>query len=114
MQAATEEERAERLSETLPMMARLEEAFAECSGGAGFFGGRSVGYLDVVVGCNLFWLDALREMFGVAVVDPGRTPLLAAWAARFAATAAVRDVAPDADDTVEFAHRVRAYNAASL
>jgi hypothetical protein len=34
----TEEEKAEKVSQTLAVLARLEEAFAKCSNGKDFFG----------------------------------------------------------------------------
>ncbi|XP_044964651.1 probable glutathione S-transferase GSTU6 [Hordeum vulgare subsp. vulgare] len=110
MMAATEEELAERAGEAAGMVARLEEAFEECSGGGGFFGGDAVGYLDLVLGSNLFWLEALRRLLGVRLVDEGRTPLLAAWAGRFGEAAAANGVVTDAlvDMAVEHAKKLRA------
>ncbi|KAK1665363.1 hypothetical protein QYE76_053522 [Lolium multiflorum] len=95
LRAATEEERDEKLAATLAVVAPMEEAFAACSDGKAFFsGGDSVGYLDLALGCQLFWLEALRSMFGVKVIDAGRTPRLAAWADRFLETKAAKAVAP--------------------
>ena len=108
MKAATEEARAEKAKEALVVLANLEEAFAQCSKGKPFFAGDSVGYLDLAVGCNLFWLEAIRKMFGVTFFDVGKTPLLAAWAERFAGTEMAREVVPDADTAVVFAKKLQA------
>ncbi|KAM3383892.1 hypothetical protein ACQJBY_008505 [Aegilops geniculata] len=110
MMAATEEERAERAGEAAGMVARLEEAFAGCSDGSAFFGGDAVGYLDLVLGSNLLWFEALRRLLGVRLIDDGRTPLLAAWAGRFGEAAAANGVVTDAlvDMAVEHAKKLRA------
>ncbi|CAM0956160.1 unnamed protein product [Alopecurus aequalis] len=108
LKAATEEEKAEKVNQMLEVLAHLEEAFAKCSDGKTFFGGDSVGYLDLALGCNMFWFEALREMFDVALIDEGKTPLLASWAERFGETAAVKDLVPDVDEAVEHAKKIRA------
>ncbi|KAM0918472.1 hypothetical protein ACQ4PT_008991 [Festuca glaucescens] len=107
MKAATEEEKAEKVSQTLAVLLHLEEAFAKCSNGKAFFGGDSVGYLDLALGCNLFWFETLREMFDVELIDEGRTPLLASWAQRFGEAAAVKDLVPNVDKAVEHAKKMR-------
>jgi glutathione S-transferase len=113
LKAVTEEEKAEKVSQTLAVLARLEEAFAKCSNGKDFFGGDSVGYLDLALGCHLFWFETLREMFDVALIDEGRTPLLVSWARRFGEAAAVKEVVPTVDQAVEHANKIRAYSAAA-
>jgi YD repeat-containing protein len=70
-------------------------------------GGDTVGYLDLALGCNLFWFKTLREMFNVELIDEGRTPLLASWAKRFGEAAAVKDVVPNVDKAVEHAKKMR-------
>jgi glutathione S-transferase len=98
--AATEEERAEKVNETVAVISQLEAALAN---GKPFFAGHSAGYLDIVVGCHLFWLEAFSRMFGVALVDAAKTPLFAAWAERFReAEVAAKEVVPDADKVVEY------------
>ena len=118
MKAATEEERAEKVKETHAAVLNLEKAFAEITssnGGrndgaaAGFFGGDSVGYLDLALGCSLPWFGALRAMFGVEVIDVAQAPLLAAWAERFAETAVAKEVLPEPDQAVAYAKKIQAY-----
>ena len=91
LRAATEEERAQKLAATLPVLAPMEEAFSSCSAFSSS-GGDSIGYFDLALGCQLFWLDALREMFDVMVIDEGRPPRFAAWAERFLETEAAKTV----------------------
>jgi glutathione S-transferase len=114
LRAATEEERDEKLAATLAVVAPMEDAFTAWSDGKAFFsGGDSVGYLDLALGCQLFWLEALRSMFGVTVIDAGRTPRLAAWAEGFLETKAAKAVAPPANSMEEYAGKLRAIWAAA-
>ncbi|XP_051204536.1 probable glutathione S-transferase GSTU6 [Lolium perenne] len=113
MRAETEEDRAKKMSETAAVVEQLEAALAQCSNGKAFFSGDSVGYLDIAVGCNLFWLDAMRKMFGVVVIDAARTPVLAAWADRFKESDVGKEVLPDGDIAVEYAKKIQAYRAAA-
>ena len=106
---------AERVSAALR---QLEEAFAECGGGKRYFGGDDVGFLDIVVGSYIGWFGAAERIAGLPlpVLDEASTPRLAAWAARFCAHEAVRDLMPDADRLVEFGevlHAAMAANASS-
>jgi glutathione S-transferase len=104
--AATEEERAEKVRETHAAVLNLEKAFAEISssnnGAAAFFGGDSVGYVDLALGCSLPWFGALRAMFGVEVIDAAQAPLLAAWAERFAETAVAKELLLEPDEAVAY------------
>uniref|UniRef100_A0ACD6AB08 Uncharacterized protein n=1 Tax=Avena sativa TaxID=4498 RepID=A0ACD6AB08_AVESA len=113
LKAETEEEKAEKVNQTLAVLMHLEDAFALCSNGKAFFGGDSVGYLDLALGSNLFWFEALRELFGVAFIDEGRTPLLASWAERFGEAAAVKEMVPSVDKALEHAKKFRAFFAAA-
>ena len=113
MWAATEEERAEKVEDTLAAIGQLEEAFGKCSKGKAFFAGDSVGYLDLVVGSQLLWFEALRKMFGVVVIEVGRAPLLAAWVERFGETDTAKEVVPDVDTAVEYLTKLQSRRAGS-
>ncbi|KQJ97558.1 probable glutathione S-transferase GSTU6 [Brachypodium distachyon] len=106
--AVTEVDRAEQVGETLAAVEQLEGAFIQSSNGKAFFAGDSVGFLDLVVGCHLFWLEAMGKMAGVAFLDTGKTPLLAAWAERFGETEVAKEAVPDADVVVEYAKKRQA------
>ncbi|CAM0956413.1 unnamed protein product [Alopecurus aequalis] len=108
LKATTGEGRAEKVNETLAVVEQLEVALAECSNGKPFFAGDSIGFFDLVVGCNLLWFEALRRMFGVTFIVSGKTPLLATWAERFGETKAASEDVPDADKAVEFAKKLMA------
>ncbi|KAE8799729.1 putative glutathione S-transferase GSTU6 [Hordeum vulgare] len=103
LRATTEKERAERLDAALAAVRPLEDAFDACPGGKAFYAGDSVGYLDLALGCHLFWFEALREMFGVMVIDAGRNPRLATWAGRFLETETAKKAASPIESIVEYA-----------
>jgi len=101
---ATEEARA----------AATADAFAERSGGKGFFAGDAPGYLDVALGGFIGWLRAWDIITGgIKLLDAGRVPLLAAWAERFAALDAAKGVIPDPEPIAEFAKVLQARSAAA-
>jgi len=92
--AQAEEDRAEKVKETLAAIEHMEVAFAECSGGSAFFGGDSIGYVDIVLGAFLFWFEAVRRVDGLEIINASRTPLLAAWAERFGGSLEAKDAVP--------------------
>ena len=108
MKAQTEEEKAGPIEQVLEGLQLLEGAFEKCSKGKDFFGGDSVGYLDVAFGCFFGLFKAIEKMNGVKLLDEHRTPLLFAWAERFCAEEVVKGVIPDTDVMVGIAKMVQA------
>jgi glutathione S-transferase len=108
----TEEERSAAVSRAVAALETLEGALTECSGGKAFFGGESIGFVDVVLGGYLGWFGAIDKMIGRRLIDPARTPLLARWEERFRAAEAAKGVVPDdADKMLEFLRTLLAWNA---
>uniref|UniRef100_A0A0E0BCZ6 Glutathione S-transferase n=1 Tax=Oryza glumipatula TaxID=40148 RepID=A0A0E0BCZ6_9ORYZ len=79
---------------------RSSEGKTTNAAAAPFFGGDSIGFVDVVLGSYLGWFRVIEKMIGVRIMDAARTPRLAAWAERFEAADAVRGVLPDDVDKV--------------
>uniref|UniRef100_A0A1D1YPM8 Glutathione S-transferase n=1 Tax=Anthurium amnicola TaxID=1678845 RepID=A0A1D1YPM8_9ARAE len=104
----TDEERAAAAEQALSGLQLLEEAFGTCSKGKPFFGGEAVGYLDIALGCILGWIRAMEQMSGTKILDEAKTPQLAAWADRFCADEAVKEVMPETEKLVEFAKAMQA------
>ncbi|CAN6300340.1 unnamed protein product [Urochloa humidicola] len=109
----TEEEKAEGLKQTLAAVEHMEAAFKEISKGKPFFGGDSVGYLDVTLGSLVAWVHAGDKLNGFMLFDATRSPLLNAWVDRFGALDAAKEVLPDADRLVDFAKMRQAEAAAA-
>jgi glutathione S-transferase len=80
----------------------LEAAFGKCSQGRSYFGGDDIGFLDIILGSYLGWLKAVEMIAGVKILDGSKLPELTAWAERFCAHHAVRDVMPETDRLVQF------------
>ncbi|EER94596.1 hypothetical protein BDA96_01G339700 [Sorghum bicolor] len=97
-----EEERAEAVARAGEALDTLEGAFGECTeaGKKPFFGGDGIGFVDVVLGGYLGWFGAVAKIIGRRVIDPARTPLLAAWEDRFRAADVAKGVVPDDVDKV--------------
>ncbi|XP_066387292.1 probable glutathione S-transferase GSTU6 [Miscanthus floridulus] len=94
------EEMSELVKQMLAAVVTLEGALAQCSKGKRFFGGDSVGYVDVALGGLLVWVRATEALFGslgvnIKFLDAAITPLLAAWAEHFASLDAAKVALPD-------------------
>ncbi|XAR64971.1 Glutathione transferase [Bertholletia excelsa] len=86
----------------------LEEAFENISKGRSFFGGDSIGYLDLAFGCFLGWLRAVEEVADIKLLVGEKTPQLAGWAERFCSHDAVKGVMPKTEMLVEIAKILQA------
>ncbi|KAE8804367.1 putative glutathione S-transferase GSTU6 [Hordeum vulgare] len=109
----TEEEKSEGINQTFAAVEMLEGALRECSKGEGYFGGETVGLVDVSLGSLLSWLNATEVMSGTKIFDPVKTPLLAAWMDRFSELDAAKAALPEVDRVVEFAIKRQAQAAAA-
>nr|CAA09189.1 glutathione transferase [Alopecurus myosuroides] len=93
----TEEEKLEGKNALFAALETLEGALAECSDGKDFFGGHTVGLVDMALGSHLSWLKATEVMAGEEILRSDRTQLLAAWMARFSELYAAKAALPDVD-----------------
>jgi glutathione S-transferase len=110
----TDEEKAEAMRQTIAAVDVLEDGLKECSGGQGpFFGGDSVGYVDVLLGGMVSWFKASEPLSGPKLIDAAKTPLLAAWMERFCELDAAKAVLQDVDAVVEYVRVVQARVAAA-
>lgn len=110
----TDEERAEVMRQTIAAADALEGGLKECSGGKGpFFGGESVGYVDVLLGGMVSWVKMTEVVSGAKMIDATKTPLLAAWMERFCELDAAGAVLQDVGALVEYARAVQARFAAA-
>ncbi|KAJ1700434.1 hypothetical protein LUZ63_000213 [Rhynchospora breviuscula] len=103
MSSPTEEAKAEAKEQTLASLQLLEEAFGKISKGNPFFGGDTIGYLDIALGSFLGWMKAFDEINGWKLLDGTKTPLLCEWAENFCNNEAVASVIPETAKFVEVA-----------
>ncbi|XP_057749001.1 glutathione S-transferase U17-like [Arachis stenosperma] len=97
----TEEEREPYYKVMEEVVERVEEAFGKCSKGKPFFGGDSVGFLDIAFGSFLGWLHVTESLYGRKVLVEAKAPSLVKWAERFADDPAVKGLIPDHDKLLE-------------
>ncbi|KAK3027855.1 hypothetical protein RJ639_041489, partial [Escallonia herrerae] len=97
-----EDAKAALIEKVVEGLALLVAAFAKCSKGKAYFGGDSIGYLDIAFGCILGWLKVVEIMADVKLLDEAKTPGLAEWAVRFSSNDAVKDVLPEPEKLIEF------------
>lgn len=91
------------------LLEQLEEVFKKCSEGKSFFGGDTINYIDITLGCYLVWLEALEKIVGIKFLDEDRIPCLVQWAKCFCSSGAVKAVIPEADQLVEFSKLLRLF-----
>ncbi|KAI7994327.1 Glutathione S-transferase U18 [Camellia lanceoleosa] len=106
--AKGEEEKLAAVEAVKEGLALLEDAFVKCSKGKSFFGGDSIGYLDIAFGCFLGWLKATEKLADLKLLDKTTTPHLVAWAERFCADGVVKDIMPKTEMLVEIAKILQA------
>ncbi|KAG5061969.1 hypothetical protein JHK85_003152 [Glycine max] len=86
---------------------RMEEVFNKCSEGKTYFGGDTIGIVDIVFGSLWSWMRVIEEMNGRKVFDEAKNPSLAKWAETFSADAAVKGVLPETHKLVEYAESLK-------
>ncbi|XP_058193338.1 glutathione S-transferase U18-like [Rhododendron vialii] len=100
--AEGEEAKVAAIEQFMEALMPLEDALAKCGKGKDFFGGDTIGYVDIALGSFLGWLRAVEKMADVKLLDETKTPGLFGWAERFVSNANAKDVIPEADKIVKF------------
>ncbi|MED6188614.1 hypothetical protein PIB30_087545 [Stylosanthes scabra] len=60
-----------------------------------FFGGNSIGMVDIAYGLLCHWLEGLEEITGLKLIDPSRFPRLHAWTQNFKQVPVIKENLPD-------------------
>ena len=80
----------------------------EFSKGKPFFGGENIGYVDIVLGGMVAWMQGTKALCGVELLHATKTLLLLSWMERFGKLEPTKVVLPEVDRLVEFAKMKRA------
>ncbi|KAF8392196.1 hypothetical protein HHK36_022538 [Tetracentron sinense] len=72
--------------------------------GKKFFGGETIGYLDLVMGWIPHWLLVWEEVAGMEVLDPIKFPYLNAWMENFKKFPIIKDYLPPRDKMLVYYH----------
>ncbi|XP_027086782.1 glutathione S-transferase U15-like [Coffea arabica] len=94
-EAKEEDSRTTLLEKVREGLVLLEAAFVKCSKGKAFFGGDSIGYLDIALGGCLGWLKGIEKLASVKLLDETKTPALLGWAETFCSNEAAKNVVPE-------------------
>ena len=103
LKAGTEETRAEKIADSIGALKQLEEVFKKCSAGTGngFFGGDTIGFIDVTLGSQLAWMKAIEKISGAKLLDETKIPLLMEWVNRFLDIDFVKSIMPNVERVAE-------------
>lgn len=86
-------------------LASLEEAFQKSSKGGYFFGGESIGFLDIACGSMVGPLSVVEVFSGVKFLSEDTTPGMLQLAEKFKAHEAVKPYLPTVTEFLEFAKK---------
>ncbi|GLJ48726.1 hypothetical protein SUGI_1027560 [Cryptomeria japonica] len=79
----------------------LEEAMATTFSGRPFFGGETIGLLDIALGAAAVWIRIAEMLENVKFIDNENTPLLHAWIERFSNVDCIKKLQPSFDHAMD-------------
>ncbi|KAJ8646466.1 hypothetical protein MRB53_008214 [Persea americana] len=94
----TGEEKVKAVKEAQETLEPLEELLK----GKRFFGGQSIGYLDIAFGWLAIWVPLIEEILGATFVDESTLPLLHAWFQEFPNIPLVKERLPPREKLLPF------------
>ncbi|KAG7657882.1 Glutathione S-transferase N-terminal [Arabidopsis suecica] len=95
--AKSEDAKAKGMEEVEEGLLQLEAAFIALSKGKSFFGGETIGFIDICLGSFLVFLKAREKLKKEKILDELKTPSLYRWANRFLSDETVKNVVPEID-----------------
>ncbi|PRQ36880.1 putative glutathione transferase [Rosa chinensis] len=66
----------------------------QCLGDQRFFGGETIGMVDIVYGMLAYWFECMEEAVGVKVIEPSILPRLHAWVKNLKQVSVINDNLP--------------------
>ncbi|XP_050282509.1 glutathione transferase GST 23-like [Quercus robur] len=80
------------------------EKIEEVIKGKKFFGGESIGYLDIALGWIAHWLPIWEEVGSMQIVDPAKFPAIIAWMKNFLNHGLIKHNLPPKDRMLVYFH----------
>ncbi|XP_029127725.1 glutathione S-transferase U17 [Cajanus cajan] len=103
LMAEDDEAKKPHLEQIEEVLEKMEEVFNKYSEGKAFFGGDTIGLIDIGFGSFMSWIRVTEDIIGIKVLDEARNPSLAQWAQSFAAHPSVKGLLPETPKLTEFA-----------
>ncbi|KAI4345789.1 hypothetical protein L6164_012883 [Bauhinia variegata] len=75
--------------------------------GKKFFGGESIGFLDIALGWISYWLPVWEEVGDMKILDPSKFPAITAWMSNFLNHPVIKDCLPPRDKMLVYFHSRR-------
>lgn len=103
-----EKERKKAVEEACELFEFLENELKEKR----FFGGESIGMVDIVASFIGLWLDAFEEAWGSEFLTTKKFPKLSSWSHEFVSNTVIKESLPPRDKLVTyFQNRLESANA---
>ena len=94
------EEKKRLLKLAIEAMEKVEEEIK----GKEFFGGESIGYLDIALGWISYWLPVCEEIGSIQILDPLKFPATASWVSKFLNHPIIKDNLPPRQKMIPYFH----------
>ncbi|PIA42670.1 hypothetical protein AQUCO_02000249v1 [Aquilegia coerulea] len=101
---STEEEQEKAIKDSLEALKVIEELGL---GDKKFFGGESIGLVDLVYGWMAHWLGIMEETKGMKLIEPQAFPRLHQWIENFREVPAIKENLPEHDQALAYFKRQR-------
>lgn len=96
------DERETALKEAIEAMEKLEGELE----GKSYFGGESIGFLDIVLSWISYWVPIWEEVGSIQILNPEKFPALTAWKSKFLDHPVVKDSLPPRDKMILHFHKL--------
>ncbi|XP_068637779.1 glutathione transferase GST 23-like [Aristolochia californica] len=75
--------------------------------GKKFFGGETIGLVDIAVGLYGYWIPLVEETVGIKIIEDSNLPLLTTWFQDFLALEVVKEILPPRENLISVLKALR-------